>query len=250
MVVRAVFTSAHRALRAAVDLLAHCAAAATPLLPLRAGIGLYVGEPSPSPRATIAVRCSTWPAACARRPDRGRCSPAETVISLARRVEGLAYAARGDLLLKGAAPAGPYLAGARRLAGGSGQRPAARVCPAHAGRGGAAVPLTRLVGREHEEAAVVAAAATPRRAAGDLDRAGRGGEDPPGPAGRRRARRRLRQRPGQRQPGGVAGQRPVSSPPSARPSGCGRAGVCHCGERLTAHLRDQEPCCCWTTSSS
>lgn len=43
--VLAIFTSARSALRAATGLLARCAEAASETLPLRAGIGLDVGEP-------------------------------------------------------------------------------------------------------------------------------------------------------------------------------------------------------------
>ena len=100
--VLAVFTSAHRALRAAVDLLARCAAAATPMLPLQAGVGLDVGEPLRHARGRLSRRGrSTWPAVCARRPGPGEILASETVIGLARRVEGLAYVERRALVLKG-----------------------------------------------------------------------------------------------------------------------------------------------------
>jgi class 3 adenylate cyclase len=61
--VLAVFTSARTALRAAADLVARCAAETTPELPLRAGVGLDVGEPVAVPGGcrgevlNVAARC-------------------------------------------------------------------------------------------------------------------------------------------------------------------------------------------------
>jgi class 3 adenylate cyclase len=82
--VLAVFSSARAALRAATGLQARCAAEASAALRLQAGVGLDVGEP-------VAVAGGY----------RGEVLASETVVHLARRVEGLAYQERGELALKG-----------------------------------------------------------------------------------------------------------------------------------------------------
>src|SRR5262249_52283846 len=61
-----VFSSARAALRAAVDLLARCAAAATPELPLRAGVGLEVGEPVPVPGSYLGEAVNVAARLCAQ----------------------------------------------------------------------------------------------------------------------------------------------------------------------------------------
>ena len=70
-------------------------------------------------------------------------------------------------------------------------RPAARP---DAAPPGLPAPLSPLIGREREVAAVCRAAPPRRRPAGDADRSRRRRQDPPRPAGRRRAGRGLRRR--------------------------------------------------------
>jgi class 3 adenylate cyclase/tetratricopeptide (TPR) repeat protein len=98
--VLAVFTSARKALRAAVDLLARCAGAETPELPLRAGIGLDVGEPIPVPGGYRGEAINVAARLCAKAAP-GEALASEGVVHLARRIEGLAYEERGALALKG-----------------------------------------------------------------------------------------------------------------------------------------------------
>jgi class 3 adenylate cyclase/tetratricopeptide (TPR) repeat protein/DNA-binding XRE family transcriptional regulator len=98
--VLAVFTSARKALRAAVDLLTRCAGAATPELPLRAGVGLDVGEPISVPGGYRGEAINVAARLCAQAAP-GEALASEGVVHLARRIEGLAYEKRGALALKG-----------------------------------------------------------------------------------------------------------------------------------------------------
>jgi len=98
----AVFSSARQALRAALDLQARCVATerADPSLPLRAGVGIDAGE---------AVRVEAGYRGAALNLAARLCSLAgarevltsEGVIHLARRTEGMVYAERGLVELKG-----------------------------------------------------------------------------------------------------------------------------------------------------
>ena len=157
--VLAVFTSAHRALRAAVDLVARCAAEATPLLPLRVGVGLDVGEPLATPEGDYRGEVLNVASRLCAQAGPGEILASETVVSLARRVEGLAYGEQRALALKGLAE--PVRAWVVRSAGhlppatGFGAPPSGAVM-SPAGVGVLPFALTPLVGREYEEAAVVA----------------------------------------------------------------------------------------------
>jgi predicted ATPase/class 3 adenylate cyclase len=98
--VMAVFTSVRNALRAAVDLLASCATAATPELPLRAGVGLDVGEPVSVPGGYRGEAINTAARLCAQAGP-GEVLTSEATVRLARRIEGLTYSERGEVVLKG-----------------------------------------------------------------------------------------------------------------------------------------------------
>ena len=98
--VLAVFTSARNALRAAVDLLARCTATTTADLPMHVGVGLDVGEPIPVPGGYRGEVINVAARLCARAGP-GEVLASDAVVSLARRVEGLAYEEHGPLELKG-----------------------------------------------------------------------------------------------------------------------------------------------------
>jgi len=98
--VLAVFGSARAALLAAAGLLTRCAQEATPDLPLRAGVGLDVGEPVTVPGGYRGEVINTAARLCAQAGP-GEVLASEAVVGLARRVEGLAYAERGALTLRG-----------------------------------------------------------------------------------------------------------------------------------------------------
>ena len=149
--VLAVFASAQRALRAAVDLQARCAAAASPTLPLRVGIGLDVGEPIAMPEGDYRGEVLNVASRLCVQAAPGEILASETVVGLARRVEGLAYAERGALALKGLPQ--PIRAWVVRSVG---QAPPASAAASSPDVGALPTALTPLVGREHEEAAVVA----------------------------------------------------------------------------------------------
>lgn len=105
--VMAVFTSARKALRAAVDLLARCASDTT--LPLRAGVGLDVGEPIHVPGGYRGEALNVAARLCAKAGP-GEVLASDAVVSLARRIEGLLYEERGSLELKGISrPVGTWL---------------------------------------------------------------------------------------------------------------------------------------------
>jgi predicted ATPase/class 3 adenylate cyclase len=100
--VLAVFTSARAALQAAIALLARCADETSDDLPLRAGIGLDVGEPVAVPGGYRGEAINTAARLCARaRP--GEVLASEAAVGLARHIQGLAYRDRGTLALKGIA---------------------------------------------------------------------------------------------------------------------------------------------------
>jgi class 3 adenylate cyclase len=98
--VLAVFSSARAALRAATDLQARCAKEASATLPLRAGVGLDVGEPVTVASGYRGEAINVAARLCAQAGP-GEVLASEAVIHLARRVEGLAYQERGALALKG-----------------------------------------------------------------------------------------------------------------------------------------------------
>jgi non-specific serine/threonine protein kinase len=98
--VLAVFTSARAALRAAASLQARCAQQASVALPLQAGVGLDVGEPVAVDGGYRGESINVAARLCAQAGP-GEVLASEAVIHLARRVEGLAYQERGELVLKG-----------------------------------------------------------------------------------------------------------------------------------------------------
>jgi predicted ATPase/class 3 adenylate cyclase len=98
--VLAVFSSARAALRASTGLLARCAEAATDALPLRAGVGLDVGEPVAVGDGYRGEAINTAARLCAQAGP-GEALASGALVSLARRTEGLAFDERGELTLKG-----------------------------------------------------------------------------------------------------------------------------------------------------
>jgi class 3 adenylate cyclase len=96
--VLAVLGSSRNALRAAVDLLARCAAA--PDFPLQAGVGLDAGEPVPVPGGYRGEAINVAARLCASA-GAGEVLASGAVISLARRIDGLAFDERGPMDLKG-----------------------------------------------------------------------------------------------------------------------------------------------------
>ncbi len=98
--VMAVFTSARNALRAAVDLLRGCTAQTTTDSPLPAGVGLDVGEPISVPGGYRGEVINVAARLCAKAGP-GEVLASDAVVSLARRIDGLAYEERGPLELKG-----------------------------------------------------------------------------------------------------------------------------------------------------
>jgi class 3 adenylate cyclase/tetratricopeptide (TPR) repeat protein len=166
--VMAVFTSARNALRAAVSLLSRCAADASPSLPLRAGVGLDVGEPISVPDGYRGEVINVAARLCAKAGP-GEVLASDAVVSLARRIEGLLYEERGNLELKGIPrPVSAWLVRAAP----DGEQPASAAQPAaaparsralpHGGYLGA-IPDNTLVSRASEldriEGAIAAAAA-------------------------------------------------------------------------------------------
>ena len=96
----AVFSSARQALRAAVELQTRFAQEANDLLPLRVGIGLDAGEAIPveggyrGAALNLAARLCTLAGP-------GEVLASDTVANLARKIEGVEYAERGLVELKG-----------------------------------------------------------------------------------------------------------------------------------------------------
>ncbi len=168
----AVFTSARKALRAAVDLLARCEAAATPELPLQAGVGLDAGEPLPVPGGYRGEAINVAARLCAKAGP-GEVLASEGVVQLARRIEGLAYEERGPLELKGIPqPIRSWLVRDQaRLAGSPASQPQApSAVPAPLPRGGylGAMPVSTLVAREHERTRIERAIAAAAEGEGQL----------------------------------------------------------------------------------
>jgi non-specific serine/threonine protein kinase len=186
--VLAVFASGRQAVRAAVDLQARCATRTTPDLPLFAGIGLDVGEPISVGGGYRGEAINVAARLCALA-KAGEALASESVVHVARRIDGVIYEARGAMALKGiSAPtrvcsirsAAALAASAPITSGRSDQasiQPDA-ACPtpgsapeeAHAtyppmqsSRMESAmplnnlpIPLTSFIGREHEQADVIA----------------------------------------------------------------------------------------------
>src|SRR5215469_9874959 len=102
--VLAVFTSARSALRAAVALQEQVgqASATTPEQPIRCGIGVEAGEAVAVPGGYRGQAINLAARLCARA-GAGEVLAGETVIGLARRVEGLVFLDRGFASLKGTA---------------------------------------------------------------------------------------------------------------------------------------------------
>jgi predicted ATPase/class 3 adenylate cyclase len=155
--VLAVFTSARAALRAATDLQARSAAEASAALPLQAGVGLDVGEPVAVAGGYRGEAINVAARLCAQAGP-GEVLASEAVIHLARRVEGLAYHERGELVLKGL----PRPVRTWSVQADSGEMesietppstttPAALVAPV---RHNLPAAPSSFVGREHERAAV------------------------------------------------------------------------------------------------
>lgn len=153
--VLAAFSSARRALRAAVDLQSRIAREieVDPTLPLGAGIGLDVGEAVPveggyrGGAVNLAARLCDLAAP-------GEILASEAVVHLARRLEGLTYTERGTVSLKGfAEPVKVILVSASQDAE-SGELHDAQVSPAEQRLplGGflGALPEGHLVARDHE----------------------------------------------------------------------------------------------------
>ena len=160
--VMAVFTSARKALRAAVDLLALCDAA-RPELPLRAGVGLDVGEPVPVPGGYRGEAINVAARLCARAAA-GEVLASDALVSLARRVEGLVYEEHGSLELKGLSrPVRAWLvragfAGEAEAAEADPRAPAEEhlVSPPPAPRHNLPAALSSFVGRDQDQARVLA----------------------------------------------------------------------------------------------
>jgi hypothetical protein len=97
-----VFSSAHRALRSAVELQERFAAETerAPVLPLQVGIGLDAGEALPVKGGYrgAALNLAAWLCQLA---GPGEVLASDTVTNLARRVEGIDYRERGMVQLKG-----------------------------------------------------------------------------------------------------------------------------------------------------
>ncbi len=156
--VLAVFASARRALRAAVDLQARCATHSTADLPLRAGVGLDAGEPGPASDGNRGEALNVAARLCALAGP-GEILASDGVVHLARRIDGLVYEERGSLALKGLSV--PIRACAVRAAGSPDPQSAEVVVldlpmPPTA-LTGAPVPGGLLVGREEEGTRVQAA---------------------------------------------------------------------------------------------
>jgi class 3 adenylate cyclase len=98
--VLAVFTSARAALRAAAGLVVRCEAESTPALPLRAGVGLDVGEPVAVPGGYRGAVLNVAARLCSQAGP-GEVLASDAAVALARRIEGLQYQERGELTLKG-----------------------------------------------------------------------------------------------------------------------------------------------------
>ena len=100
--VLAVFGSARAALRAATGLLARCAEEAGDDPPLRAGVGLDVGEPVAVPGGYRGEAIDTAVGLCALAGP-GEVLASEAIVGLARQIDGLGYRDRGSLALTGVA---------------------------------------------------------------------------------------------------------------------------------------------------
>jgi predicted ATPase/class 3 adenylate cyclase/Tfp pilus assembly protein PilF len=166
--VLAVFSSARAALRAATGLQARCAQEASAALPLRAGVGLDVGEPVAVAGGYRGEAINVAARLCAQAGP-GEVLASEAVVHLARRVEGLAYQERGELALKGLPrPVRTWLvrAGAGELesiaAPAAGTTPVATVASATSVRHNLPAAASSFVGREHERVAVSALLAEAR----------------------------------------------------------------------------------------
>jgi non-specific serine/threonine protein kinase len=166
--VLAVFTSARAALRAATGLQARCAVEASAALPLRAGVGLDVGEPVAVMGGYRGEAINVAARLCAQAGP-GEVLASEAVIHLARRVEGLAYQERGELTLKGLPrPVRTWIvrAGSGEIepleAPASGTTPVVTVAPAVPVPHNLPAASSSFVGREHERATVSALLAEAR----------------------------------------------------------------------------------------
>ncbi|HWE60958.1 MAG TPA: tetratricopeptide repeat protein, partial [Chloroflexota bacterium] len=158
--VLAVFTSARAALRAATGLLDRCAVEATAELPLRAGLGLDVGEPVAVPGGYRGEVINTAARLCAVAGP-GEVLASEATVGLARRIEGLAYQARGELVLKGLSrPVRAWLV--RPGAGGPEPVEAVAASMPAALRHNLPAALSSFIGREREQARVRALLASNR----------------------------------------------------------------------------------------
>ena len=154
--VLAVFTSARKALRAAVDLVTRCAVEATAEVPLRAGVGLDVGEPVSVPGGYRGEVINVAARLCAQAGP-GEVLASDAVVSLARRVEGLAYEERGELQLKGLSrPIRAWLvrAGEELPLVSEAAAPAAPRAISAAPRHNLPVALSSFIGREQEQVQV------------------------------------------------------------------------------------------------
>src|SRR5579884_1116451 len=163
----ATFTSARKALRAAVDLQERLAAAAGEDLPLRAGIGLDVGEAIPV-RGGYRTGALNLAARLCSLAGPGEVLSSQGVVHLARRVDGIEYHDHGSAPLKGFDNPVPVIrvtrAGAEPEAPASGEE-ASGPAPERLPIGGflGALPAAGLVARTAElqemTAALVEAAA-------------------------------------------------------------------------------------------
>jgi predicted ATPase/class 3 adenylate cyclase len=154
--VLAVFSSARAALRAATGILARCAEETSDALPLRAGIGLDVGEPVAVPGGYRGEAINTAARLCAQAGP-GEVLASEAVVALARRIDGLAYDQRGELALKGITrPVRAWLvrAGEDEASSPAAAAPAVPATPVAPPRHNLPAALSSFIGRERDRARV------------------------------------------------------------------------------------------------